>query len=91
MNDVMEQSLKDLLIYMTVCASGLRKEPPIYGSLRLIESVRMLAEILTDNGCDEPLLRELIEKIEEGKYKSMTNADGFYNMVQDSVLLLVDL
>lgn len=91
MSNENEQRLKDLLIYMTVCAEGLRKEPAIYGSLRLIESARMLAEIMKDSGCDEPVLPELTEVIESGKYKSMTDPDAFYDMIQAAVLLFVDL
>ena len=83
--------LKELLIHMTVCASGLPSEPKIYGPLRLIDSAMKLAEIILKEEPDNTTIRTLVKLIADNEEKNMTDPDGFNEMLQEAVLLLVDL
>lgn len=90
MTDLMAD-LKQLLIHMTVCAAGLSAEPKIYGPLRLIDSARMLSEILLKEEPDNETLQSLVTLIAENEEKNMSDPETFYDMLQNSVLMLIDL
>lgn len=85
-----EKELRDLLIYMITSAAGLPGEPHMYGPLRLIESAGRLARMLGST-CEEKDIRELVDIIEEGKGKNMTDPEGFWQMLQEAAAKAVDL
>lgn len=83
--------LKELLVHMTVCASGLLSEPQIYGPLRLIDSSMKLAEIILKEEPDNTTIQKLMELIADNEEKNMTDPERFNEMLKEAVLLLVDL
>lgn len=85
-----KKELRDLLIYMITSAAGLPGEPHMYGPLRLIESAGRLARML-GSICEEKDIRELVDIIEEGKGKNMTDPEGFCQMLQEAAAKAVDL
>lgn len=81
----------ELLVYLVSSAAGLKKEPHIYGSLRLIEASKQLGQILADSDeTKREAFTELIETIECSKNKCMTDQDAFYEMLDEASLKLVD-
>jgi len=80
----------ELLVYMTTSAAGLRGEPKNYGPLRLIESAQRLAKLMLQEDPDNENMKELVGIIENGKRKSMTDEEGFYNMLNEATEKLVD-
>lgn len=81
----------ELLVYLVSSAAGLKKEPHIYGSLRLIEASRQLGQILADaDDTKSAAFTELIDTIENSKNKCMTDQDAFYQMLEEASLKLVD-
>lgn len=81
----------ELLVYLVSSAAGLKKEPHIYGSLRLIEASRQLGQILADSDeTKRAAFTELIDTIERAKNKCMTDQDAFYEMLDEASLKLVD-
>lgn len=85
-----KKELRDLLIYMITSAAGLPGEPHMYGPLRLIESAGRLAQMLGST-CEEKDIQELVDIIEEGKGKNMTDPEGFCQMLQEAAAKAVDL
>jgi len=80
----------ELLVYMTTSAAGLKGEPKVYGPLRLIESAQRLVKLMLQDDPDNENLKELVEIIENGKRKSMTDEEGFYRMLDAATEKLVD-
>lgn len=80
----------ELLVYMITSAAGLEGEPRIYGPLRMIEASQRLCCLILENDPENQNLRELIELIENGKGKTMSDENGFYQMLQDAAAKLVD-
>lgn len=85
-----KEEMFELLVYMITSASGLKGEPKIYGPLRLIEASQRLAELMLGADKDNADLKELIRIIENGKRKSSTDEDGFYEMLDVATEKLVD-
>ena len=83
------EELFELLVYMATSAAGLKGEPKIYGPQRLIEATQRLAKIMLQEE-DSEGLQELIGIIEDGKRKSMTDEESFYQMLNDVTEKLVD-
>ena len=83
------EELFELLVYMATSAAGLKGEPKIYGPQRLIEATQRLAKIMLQEE-DSEGLKELIGIIEDGKRKSMTDEESFYQMLNDVTEKLVD-
>lgn len=81
----------ELLIYMITSAAGLENEPHIYGPLRMIEASQRLCGLMQEEDPDNEDLKELIRIIENGKQKSTSDEDAFYQMLQDAAAKLVDL
>ena len=71
-------------------AAGLKGEPKIYGPLRLIESSQRLVKLMLEEDPDNENLKELVQIIENGKRKSMTDEAGFYAMLDEATQKLVD-
>lgn len=80
----------ELLVYMITSAAGLEGEPRIYGPLRMIEASQRLCSLILENDPENQNLRELVELIENGKGKTMSDENGFYQMLQDAAAKLVD-
>lgn len=85
-----KEEMFELLVYMITSASGLKGEPKIYGPLRLIEASQRLAELMLGEDEGDADLKELIRIIENGKRKSSTDEDGFYEMLDVATEKLVD-
>ena len=81
----------ELLIYMITSAAGLENEPHIYGPLRMIEASQRLCVLMQEEDPDNEDLKELIRIIENGKQKSTSDEEAFYQMLQDAAAKLVDL
>lgn len=91
MNEQTYQTSLELLIYMLTSAAALGGEPKIYGPLRLATASQRLGQIMLDHDPENQVLRALVDIIENGKYKTMSDEAGFYAMLQDAVAKLVDL
>ncbi|WMJ84675.1 DUF6092 family protein [Oscillospiraceae bacterium LTW-04] len=91
MSEQEHQACLELLVYMLISAAALGDEPKIYGPLRLAEASRRLGQIMLNCDPGNRSLRELVAIIEDGKHKSMSDEAGFYAMLQDAVIKLVDL
>lgn len=90
----MDNELKELLIYMTVSAAGLKDEPANYGGMRLIHGAQRLAQILQASdlpGTDKEVLGSLTELIEAHKNDHISDEHAWQKMLQDAVELLVEL
>lgn len=90
----MDKELKELLIYMTVSAAGLKEEPANYGGMRLIHGAQRLAQILQDSGLsdeDKAVLGTLTALIESHKNDHISDEEAWQQMLQDAVELLVEL
>lgn len=83
------EELFELLVYMATSAAGLKGEPKIYGPQRLIEASQRLAKLMLLEEENEGL-KELVQIIEDGKRKSMTDEEGFYEMLDAVTEKLVD-
>ncbi len=86
-----KEAYMELLIYMITSAAGLENEPHIYGPLRMIEASQRLCGLMQEEDPDNEDLKELIRIIENGKQKSTSDEDAFYQMLQDAAAKLVDL
>ncbi|PNV60369.1 hypothetical protein C0033_19025 [Clostridium sp. chh4-2] len=80
----------ELLVYMITSAAGLEGEPRIYGPLRMIEASQRLCRLILSEDPENQNLKELIELIENGKGKTMSDEKAFYQMLQDAAAKLVD-
>lgn len=80
----------ELLVYMITSAAGLEGEPRIYGPLRMIEASQRLCRLILSENPKNQNLKELIELIENGKGKTMSDEKAFYQMLQDAAAKLVD-
>lgn len=90
-NPINNERCFELLVYLVSSAAGLKKEPHIYGSLRLIEASRQLGQILADSDeTKRAAFTELVDTIERCKNKCMTDQDAFYEMLDEASLKLVD-
>ena len=67
----------ELLVYMITSAAGLEGEPRIYGPLRMIEASQRLCRLMLEKDPENQDLKELIEIIEEGKGKTMSDEKAF--------------
>ncbi|GAA0803395.1 hypothetical protein GCM10008910_36560 [Faecalicatena orotica] len=86
-----KEAYMELLIYMITSAAGLENEPHIYGPLRMIEASQRLCGLMQEEDPDNEDLKELIRIIENGKQKSTSDEEAFYQMLQDAAAKLVDL
>lgn len=80
----------ELLVYMITSAAGLEGEPRIYGPLRMIEASQRLCRLILAEDPENQNLKDLIELIENGKGKTMSDEKAFYQMLQDAAAKLVD-
>lgn len=90
----MDKDLKELLIYMTVSAAGLKDEPANYGGMRLIHGAQRLAVILRNSDlpeADKAVLARLIDLVEAHKNDHISDEEAWQQMLQDAVELLVEL
>ncbi|QAT50740.1 hypothetical protein EQM14_13745 [Caproiciproducens sp. NJN-50] len=80
----------ELLAYLVAGAAGLEGEPRIYGPLRMIEAAERLCKLMLADDPENSSLKELVEIIENGKRKTMSDEAGFYQMLRDAAAKLVD-
>jgi len=86
------EEMYDLLAFLVSSASRLNGEPASYGPLRLIEGAKRLCQILVKSDDEKASeIQELIDIIEEGKLKNMTDADSFQSMLDVATEKLVDI
>lgn len=72
----------ELLTYMITSAAGLVGEPRSYGPLRLIESARRFTALLLEReDTDHGTLRDILKIIDSGRGLSMTDPQGFREML----------
>ncbi len=87
--DIYEQ-LEEILAYAVTSAAGLPTEPKYYGELRLMEMAEHIARVLHVSDEKYARLHPFIDYVSENKMLSMTDVPAFEQMVQDSVLKLLD-
>ena len=63
---------KEVLIYMLTSAKALPGEPPRYGLLRLLESVRRICEIWADGDAKNKVYQDILACIQENEEKEET-------------------
>lgn len=88
----MREEWHSILAFMIASAMGCMNEPPIYGPLRLIESMEKLIGFASDNGLeqDERLL-EVMRSIEEDKSLCMYDEEAFSALLQEIGLRVTEL
>ncbi|MBR3367724.1 MAG: nitroreductase family protein [Lachnospiraceae bacterium] len=75
----------ELLIYMIASAAGLVREPRSYGPVRLIDSARRLAVLLTEReDTDRRTLQRIVDIIDAGRTLSMSDPQGFVEMLSQA-------
>lgn len=87
---MIKREVFELLVYMITSAAGLEGEPRIYGPLRMIEASERLCRIMLADEPENRDLKDLIEIIEQGKFKTTSDEAGFYQMLRDASAKLVD-
>jgi len=81
----------ELLVYLVSSASRITGEPAVYAPLRLIEAAERVCKIMLAEGDSNPQdMEDLIEIIERGKHKNMTDSESFYKMLEEASEKLVD-
>lgn len=87
---MIRNELFELLAYLVASAAGLEGEPKIYGPLRIIEAAERLCRLMLEDDPENSNLKGLVEIIEGGKRKTMSDEAGFYQMLRDAAAKLVD-
>jgi len=82
--------LLELVAFLAASARGCVDEPPIYGSVRLIDALSKLADLPKYATClkDDDFLHKIKAEIEEKKYTDMFDTKEFQDML-DSIVLQV--
>ncbi len=78
-----------IFTYLLTSARGCIEEPPLYGSLRLLETYNMLLDTLQDEGVDE-IYFKLRDEIDTIKYDCMENETKFIEGLDRILELLVN-
>ncbi|MEL7601580.1 MAG: DUF6092 family protein [Bacillota bacterium] len=88
----MREEWHSILAFMIASAMGCVNEPPIYGPLRLIESMEKLIGFASDNGLeqDERLL-DVMHRIQEDKSLCMYDEEAFSALLQEIGLCVTEL
>ena len=81
----------ELLVYLASSAVRITGEPAVYAPLRLIEAAQRICKIMImEDDPNKQALQELIDLIEQGKHKNMTDTDEFYKMLESVSEKLVE-
>lgn len=81
-----------ILAFMIASAEGCLNEPPIYGPLRLIETVEKLIGFAERNGLEQDnRLLDVMRIIEEDKRLCMYDEERFAAMLRRLGLMITDL
>lgn len=75
----------ELISYMISSAQGLPEEPHLYGSIRLLESVKRLIDLMEEEGMVDEDLRKLRDEIVEGIDLVMYDEEKFINYLNGLV------
>ena len=88
----MREEWNSILAFMIASAMGCMNEPPIYGPLRLIESMGKLIGFAADNGLDQDeRLLEVMRRIEEDKDLCIYDEEAFAKLLQEIGFSLTQL
>lgn len=86
----MNEKWSELLSFCISSAMGCMDEPPIYGSLRLIDAMERAIRIGQDNKItDSGELAEIADYIEENKLICMYDEEAFRGVLREVALRLI--
>lgn len=82
-----EEYIFGLTMYMLTSARGLVDEPPMYGPLRLVESISRLVKLPEFANCikEDSFLSTIKRKIDQNKFEVMASEDKFVNFLDDLI------
>ncbi len=82
-----EEYVFGLATYMLTSARGLVDEPPMYGPLRLVESISRLVELPEFATCikRDSFLGEMKRKIDKNKFEVMASEERFVNFLDELI------
>jgi hypothetical protein len=88
----MRERWNAIMAFMISSAMGCMNEPPIYGPLRLIESMERLIGFAGENGLEQdPRLLDVMRKIQEGKILCMYDEEAFTALLCEIGLSVTEL
>lgn len=88
----MREEWHAILAFMIASAMGCMNEPPIYGPLRLIESMEKLIGFAADNNLEQHArLLDVMHKIEDKKSLCMYDEEAFSALLQEVGLSVTEL
>lgn len=88
----MREEWHAILAFMIASAMGCMNEPPIYGPLRLIESMEKLIGFAADNNLEQDArLLDVMHKIEDKKSLCMYDEEAFSALLQGVGLSVTEL
>jgi hypothetical protein len=90
-SDQLEEQLFELICYMVTSARNLVSETPLYGPLRLVESVSRLVDVVRGFGVDSPRFQLIQRQIERGKHSVMESEEKFTAFLENLVMALVSM
>lgn len=80
----------ELLVYLITSAKALPDEPESYGPIRLAEAASQLCRILCEIYPESQEYRKLLECIDAGKGKALTEPEAFFRMLEQASEMLVE-
>ena len=83
---VLEKRVFELSVSALSAASGLMREPPAYGALRVMAILRDLVEILEEQDLASPRLLEIKKRIDESRQGGMLSNDERQELLNQMVL-----
>lgn len=89
MSDKFDKEIFRLICYMIVSARNLVEETKMYGPFRLIDACSRLIDILDKEDISNEVYRKIRDKIEDNKYKIMTDEEKFVTFMDDLILEVV--
>jgi hypothetical protein len=87
----LEEEFFELICYMVTSARNLVSETPLYGPLRLVESVSRLIGIIQGLGLGSPRFQAIQREIEEGKNTVMESEEKITAFLENLVMTLVSV
>jgi hypothetical protein len=88
----MREEWHSILAFMIASAMGCMNEPPIYGPLRLIESMEKLIGFASDNGLEQDArLLDVMHRISDDKSLCMYDEEAFSALLQEIGLSVTEL
>lgn len=88
----MRDEYNELLAFCVTSAIGCMDEPPIYGSLRLIDCMARVIRLGRKAGItDGEAFEELEKYIENNKLSCMYNEEAFRQVLREAVFRLIEI